>query len=119
MPKRDFGPPPTLAQIHRDTKWLWLVRNGCGHFQPVTLAQFVIRWGPGATSDRLRHSARCARCGSKGAVLQSPSWTGSETGFATFAQGLEQVAQLDRLTAEYHNESRPSGLVRVQLIRDK
>lgn len=97
MPKRDFGPPPTLAQIHRDTKWLWLVCNGCRHFQPVTLAQFVIRWGPDASSDILRRAARCGRCGGQGAVLQSPSWMGSEQGFQSFTQALERVENLDRL----------------------
>ncbi len=96
MPK-DFGPPPTLAQIHRDTRWVWLVCNGCMHFQPATLAQYVIRWGPDASSDRLRQSARWGRCSTKGAALQAPSWTGSETGFQTYAVALERVADLDRL----------------------
>lgn len=98
MPK-DFEPPPTLAQIHRDTRWIWLVCNGCGHFQPVTLAAYVIRWGGDASSDRLRQSARCGRCGVKGATTQAPSWMGSEIGFQTFAVALERVAELDRLKA--------------------
>lgn len=99
MPQRDYGPPPTLAKLQRETRWVWVVCNGCGHFHPVTLAQFVIRWGPDASSDRLRQSARCGRCGTKGAVLQHPSWTGSETGFKTYAAALESVAELDRLKA--------------------
>ena len=110
--KRNVPPVPTLLQIQRSSCWVWLVCNGCGHFHPVTLAQFVIRWGADASSDRLRHSARCARCGTKGAVLQHPSWTGSITGFATYVRALEQVAELDRLKAEFHNGSRPSGLLR-------
>lgn len=112
MSRRDFAPPPTLSQIQRVTCWVWLVCNGCRHFCPVTLAPFVIRWGPDASSDRLRNAARCERCGTKGAVLQHPSWTGSETGFQTYVGALAQVTELDRLKAEFHNGSRPSGLVR-------
>lgn len=119
MPKRDVGPPPTLAQIQRDSCWVWLVCNGCGHFQPATLVPFMIRWGADASSDVLRRSARCRRCGIKGAVLQHPSWTGSVTGFQTFAGALAQVAELDRLIAEYHDGSRPSGLLRVPLGNKK
>jgi hypothetical protein len=35
----------------------------------------LIRWGMDASSDRLRASARCSRCGRKGAVIQRPSWS--------------------------------------------
>jgi hypothetical protein len=34
----------------------------------------LIRWGTDASSDRLRASACCSRCGRKGAVIQRPSW---------------------------------------------
>jgi hypothetical protein len=44
----------------------------------------VIRWGPGASSDLLRRSARCTKCGRKGAVLQHPSWAGMHIGFEPF-----------------------------------
>ncbi len=32
----------------------------------MTLAQFIIRWGPDASSDMLRKSARGTACGHKG-----------------------------------------------------
>ena len=115
---RYFPPVPTLSQIQRGTAWVWLVCQSCQHFQPVTLAQFVIRWGPDISSDVLRRSARCHRCGHKGAALQHPSWTGSETGFQTYADAVESVAQLDRLIAKYHDGSLPSGLVRRAPVWD-
>jgi hypothetical protein len=56
----------------------------------VTLAQFVIRWGPDASSDLLRKSARCGNCGHKGVALQAPSWTGSVQGFQSYAEALKK-----------------------------
>jgi hypothetical protein len=44
------------------------------HRRPVAFVPFLIRWGPVASSDLLRRSARCGRCGAKGAALQDPSW---------------------------------------------
>ena len=41
---------------------------------PVALAPLIIRWGEEASSDVLRRSARCARCGRNGASLTAPSW---------------------------------------------
>lgn len=82
MPKHYTGPVPTLGELHRQSKWLWLncARTGCHHTQPVALAAFVIRWGSEASSDMLRRHARCARCGHIGATLQHPSWSGSVEG---------------------------------------
>jgi hypothetical protein len=53
----------------------------------VPLAPLIIRWGPEASSDIMRNSARCARCGSKGASLTHPSWVGLHVGFAPFREG--------------------------------
>jgi hypothetical protein len=39
----------------------------------MAIAPFVIRWGPDAPSDMLRRSARCSKCGAKGATLMLPS----------------------------------------------
>jgi hypothetical protein len=36
---------------------------------PRCLSPFVIRWGRDASSDLLRRSARCTRCGGKGAMI--------------------------------------------------
>jgi len=43
-----------------------------------------IRWGPEASSNMLRSSARCGRCGRKGVTLQHPSWRGSAVGWRRF-----------------------------------
>jgi hypothetical protein len=45
------------------------------------LAPFVIRWGPNASSGKLRLNARCTVCGTKGATLQHPAWMGEQIGF--------------------------------------
>ena len=50
----------------------------------MALAPLIIRWGADASSDVLRRSARCSRCGRKGATLQHPSCAGRETGFQPF-----------------------------------
>jgi len=60
---------PTLGQIHRPPGWLWLICDRyppCLHRAPVALAPLIIRWGPDASSDMLRRSARCQVCGHKG-----------------------------------------------------
>ena len=41
----------------------------CQHRSPTALALWIIRWGSDASSDVLRGSARCARCGRKGATV--------------------------------------------------
>jgi hypothetical protein len=33
----------------------------------------IIRWGPDASSDRFRQSARCRKCGAKGVILRHPN----------------------------------------------
>jgi hypothetical protein len=70
------GPVPTLAQMHKSCPWLWVWcdnRPECRHRAPMTVVPLMIRWGPDASSDKLRRSARCTRCGHKGASLQHPS----------------------------------------------
>jgi hypothetical protein len=67
-------------------KWLWVycAAYGCLHHAPMAIAPFVIRWGPEASSDMLRRSARCSKCGAKGATLMLPSWVSTTVGFAPF-----------------------------------
>lgn len=76
----------TLRQMHAQTTWCWLNcrEYQCGHRVAVTLAQFVIRWGPEESSDRLRHAAVCGKCGRRGASTMMPSWMGEIRGFAQF-----------------------------------
>jgi hypothetical protein len=56
----------------------------CMHRKPVAFVPFIIRWGPDASSDMLRRSAHCTKCGRKGAALQHPSWAGMHVGFEPF-----------------------------------
>jgi hypothetical protein len=44
----------------------------------------VIRWGPDASSDKLRAAVRCTSCGGKGATVQHPGWAGNHIGFCPF-----------------------------------
>jgi len=81
---RRNAPPPTLAELRRGTPWFWIVRQRCLHRSQTTLAPWIIRWGPHASSDLLRRAVRCSRCGTKGSVLQHPSWGGSAFGWAEF-----------------------------------
>ena len=75
---------PTLEQLRRGTPWCWVVCEKCLHRTPVAFVPFIIRWVPDASSDMLRRSARCTKCGRKGAVLQHPSWAGIHIGFEPF-----------------------------------
>jgi hypothetical protein len=50
----------------------------------VAIAPLIIRWGPDASSDMLRRSARCSKCGTQGATLMLPSWVSTTVGFAPF-----------------------------------
>jgi hypothetical protein len=77
-------PSPTLEELRRGSPWFWLVCQRCLHRRPVAFAPLIIRWGPDASSDMLRRSARCSACGRKGASLQRPSWAGSHVGFEPF-----------------------------------
>jgi len=67
---------PTIGDLQESPGWVWVCceAGNCNHAAPVTMAQFVIRWGPQASSNRLRREARCKRCGHRGASLRCPSW---------------------------------------------
>ena len=73
-------PVPTLEQLRRGHPWCWVVCEHCSHRTPVAFVPLIIRWGPDASSDMLRRSARGNKCGRKGAVLQHPSWAGMDLG---------------------------------------
>jgi hypothetical protein len=78
------GPRPTLADLQRATPWVWLWCERCQHRGPLACAVAVIRWGPSASSDKLRQCTRCTGCGSKGATIQHPGWGGNSIGFLPF-----------------------------------
>ncbi|GLS20161.1 hypothetical protein GCM10007874_31780 [Labrys miyagiensis] len=65
---------PNLSYFQRrNGGWVWATCDHCGHRRPIAIAPYVIRWGPGASSNRLRRALRC-RCGHKGCSIQMPSW---------------------------------------------
>jgi hypothetical protein len=75
---------PTLGDLQRATAWVWLWCERCQHHAPLACAVAVIRWGAGASSDRLRQRVRCTGCGNKGATIQHPGWGGNDVGFMPF-----------------------------------
>ena len=77
---------PTLGQLRERQCWIWLHcnRSSCMHYVPVALTPIIILLGEDASSDRLRHSARCSKCGSKGATIQLPSWASEDVGYQPF-----------------------------------
>jgi hypothetical protein len=85
-------PASTLEQLRHGTSWCWLICERCLHRTPVAFVPFIIRWGPDASSDMLRRSARCYKRGRKGAVLQHPSWAGMHIGFEPFPQVTAQAS---------------------------
>jgi hypothetical protein len=76
--------PCTFADLRKSVHWTWLYCARCNHGAPMTLAQFIIRWGADASSDLLRNNARCTACGHKGATLSHPGWGGTHVGFLPF-----------------------------------
>ena len=102
---RSLPPVPTLGQLHREPRWLWVhcANWQCRHSAPMALAPLIIRWGPDTSSDMLRRSARCSRCGHKGATLQTPSWGSAAFGYKAFpvepatdgVNGLVSARQFD------------------------
>ena len=77
-------PVPTLEQLRRGHPWCWVVCERCLHRRPVAFVPLIIRWGPDASSNLIRRSARCTVCGGKGATLHHPSWAGMDLGWEPF-----------------------------------
>ena len=62
------------------------------HLLGLACAAAVIRWGPNASSDRLRVSAHCTSCGTKGATIQRPGRAGTHISFEPFpTNGIDVV----------------------------
>jgi hypothetical protein len=79
-------PIPTLGELRASSPWFWVhcKQYGCGHSAPMAFVSLIIRWGPDTSSNRLRQSARCTKCGSKGAMLTHPSYVDRIVGFQPF-----------------------------------
>lgn len=75
---------PTLGQLRRSSCWVWIHCKACPHHAPAAFAPLIIRWGPDASSDRLRRLARCTACGARGATLQHPSHVDRVVGHQPF-----------------------------------
>jgi hypothetical protein len=89
LPKLRTIRPPTGASINlgalrKGSCWVWLYCRACGRGAPAALAPFIIRWGPEASGDVLRRSARCTDCGGKGVTCIGPSWKGKQDGAEPF-----------------------------------
>jgi hypothetical protein len=81
---REHGPRPTFGELQRATAWVWPWCERCQHHAPLACAVAVIRWGPDASSDKLRAAARCTGCGDQGATVQHPGCAGNHIGFSLF-----------------------------------
>jgi hypothetical protein len=66
---------------------LWVVCERCLHRKPVAFVRSSFAEGPDASSDVLRRSSRCEKCGAKGADLQHPSWHGEQVRWEPFPTG--------------------------------
>ncbi len=88
---------PTLGQLRERQCWVWLNcnRSSCMHYVPVALTPIIILLGEDASSDRLRHSARCSKCGSKGATIQLPSWASEGVGYQPFPADASKMISAD------------------------
>jgi hypothetical protein len=84
---------PTLGELQQSTPWIWLWCERCQHHAPFACAVAVTLWGADASSDKLRASARCTRCGGKGATLQRPGWAGNNLGFYPFPTDALTIGQ--------------------------
>jgi hypothetical protein len=98
--------PPTLEQLRQASCWWWVhcLNVRCLHKTPTAIMPYIIRWGAEASSDRLRASARCSRCGARGATLQHPSWGGREIGWTPFP------------VSEWTDQSTPSAPSRASVL---
>jgi hypothetical protein len=79
----------TISQLQRAPGWWWAdcAGRGCGHFAPIAIAAFVIRWGPNAPADKLRESMVCRACGHRGVTLRHVSWVDTVRGWKGWPVG--------------------------------
>jgi hypothetical protein len=77
-------PAPTIGDLRKTTCWIWINCSGCQAGTPFALAPLIIRWGSDASSDLIRRNARCSKCGYRGATVQHPGWSNTETSFQAF-----------------------------------
>lgn len=83
------GQRPTLGDLQRATPWVWLYCERCPHHASLACAVAVIRWGPDASSDRLRQWTRCTACGSNARPSSAPA---GQAGTSGFSRSLRELA---------------------------
>jgi hypothetical protein len=68
---------PTLGELLAENEWMWIacINPKCLYSQPTMLAPLVEKYGADRSSDFLRQTAICPRCGHKGASLTARSWS--------------------------------------------
>lgn len=88
------GPVPTLRELRKSTPWVRLVSNNshCRHTVPVALVPVMIRLGSDTSSNVLRRSAKCSKCGQVGAATFAPSYVSTVVGFEPFPIELKEGA---------------------------
>jgi hypothetical protein len=80
--REPVGPVSTIGQLARESSWLWAHCPGkCQNWAAIPMAPMVARFGPDASSVRLRAALRCTKCGRKGCLIQHPSWGMGERGY--------------------------------------
>ncbi len=104
-PARSRRPSPqpaaSLGAIRRLTSWVWLYcdnvdhRGICGHYCAIPLAPFIIRWGKDASSDLLRKSFVCSKCGARTTSIKHPSWADRQIGFQMFPSEAAMASLAD------------------------
>lgn len=78
---------PTLGELARiPPRWFWLSCDNisCSHKAATAIVPFIIRWGQDAPGDLIGKSARCQKCGHRGATMHHPSWEGAIRGHQSF-----------------------------------
>ena len=85
------GPRPTLAQMHKSHPWLWVWCDRCHHHAPMAVTPLIIRWGPDASSDKLRQCARCTACGGQGRDDSGSGMGGFANWLCTLPDATEHV----------------------------
>ncbi len=82
------GRLPTLKDAQRTSHWLRLHRPSWRHHRAVTLARYVILWGPDEPVMTLRRLSNCSAGCHRGAFTNALSWGGTRVEFLSFPRGI-------------------------------
>lgn len=62
--------PHNIGRTRKSYYWIYVYCGRCQRCAIFPLVPLIVRWGPDASLDCLRHAARCMTCGHKGATLR-------------------------------------------------